>query len=435
MVSTGTNYTKLKTNLRLAINRLKLLEKKKSELALKARKEIASYIQENKVERARIKVEHIIREDYLVEAMELVEMFCDLLLARFGLIQQMKTLDEGLAEAISSMIWVAPRLQAECQELKVISDLLTVKYGKPYAQAARENALGTVSEKLMLKLSVQAPPKMLVENYLIEIAKASGVTYEGDESVLNEHARKDAELAEEAIAKGVPESPVLIDFGGANPARGGAIGGTVVTNSTGYPIGGAAGQQPMMPMPGLPPLPSKPPTITGPAIPVDPNAIGFKPDTDEQEPSISRKPGDPSGGGSIGGGNIGGGNIGGGSIGGGSIGGGNIGGGNIGGGGGNFFVPAGFDSSAPPPSYDSSVAASGGQNRPISSAPPSSLGGLRPIPAPRSNARSPGVPELPDVPADSPSDGSKDGAKSPDEEETIDFDDLARRFEALKKKK
>ena len=33
------------------------------------------------------KVEHIIREDYLVEAMEMLELYCDLLLARFGLIE------------------------------------------------------------------------------------------------------------------------------------------------------------------------------------------------------------------------------------------------------------------------------------------------------------------------------------------------------------
>ena len=76
---------------------------------------------------AKIRVEQIIREDYLVEAMELLEMYCDLLLARFGLIQQMKTLDEGLAEAISSLIWVAPRMQADVAELKVISDQLGIK--------------------------------------------------------------------------------------------------------------------------------------------------------------------------------------------------------------------------------------------------------------------------------------------------------------------
>lgn len=47
--------------------------------------------------------------------MEIVEMYCDLLLARFGLVTQIKELDEGIAEAVSSLIWVAPRLQADVQ--------------------------------------------------------------------------------------------------------------------------------------------------------------------------------------------------------------------------------------------------------------------------------------------------------------------------------
>lgn len=131
MFSNGPNYTKLKTNLRLCVSRLKLLEKKKSELTQKSRKEIADYIATGKIERAKIRVECIIRyvliltiqqclhkccrEDYLVEAMEVVEMYCDLLLARFGLVSQMKDLDEGIAEAVSSIIWVAPRLQSDCQ--------------------------------------------------------------------------------------------------------------------------------------------------------------------------------------------------------------------------------------------------------------------------------------------------------------------------------
>ena len=36
-----------------------------------------------------LQVEHIIREDYMVEAMEVVELYCDLLLARFGMMEQM----------------------------------------------------------------------------------------------------------------------------------------------------------------------------------------------------------------------------------------------------------------------------------------------------------------------------------------------------------
>ena len=74
--------TQLTSTFSFFFPRLKLLEKKKTELALKSRKEIADYLAAGKVERAKIRVEHIIREDYLVEAMEILEMFCDLLLAR-----------------------------------------------------------------------------------------------------------------------------------------------------------------------------------------------------------------------------------------------------------------------------------------------------------------------------------------------------------------
>ncbi|GAB0091684.1 IST1 homolog [Sergentomyia squamirostris] len=218
MFSSGPNYTKLKTHLRLSVNRLKLLEKKKTELTQKARKEIADYIAGGKAERARIRVEHIIREDYLVEAMEIVEMYCDLLLARFGLVTQMKELDEGIAEAVSSLLWVAPRLQTDVQELKVISELLTTKYGKPFAEGARAGAPGHhVSEKLMHKLAIQAPPKLLVEKYLIEIAKNYNIEYEPDPQVMRE-AKEHADgvlidLSDRNnLDGGIPQPPGFIGF-------------------------------------------------------------------------------------------------------------------------------------------------------------------------------------------------------------------------------
>ncbi|XP_073843574.1 increased sodium tolerance 1-like protein isoform X2 [Musca autumnalis] len=187
MFSSKPNYTKLKTNLKLAVNRLKLLEKKKAEIAQKSRKEIADFLATGKTERARIRVEHIIREDYLVEAMEVVEMYCDLLLARFGLVTQMKELDDGIAEAVASVVWVCPRLQSDVAELKVISDIFIQKYGPEFAEKTR-TATGDhhVSEKLMHKLQLQAPPKLLVEKYLIEIAKNYNIEYEPDPQVINE---------------------------------------------------------------------------------------------------------------------------------------------------------------------------------------------------------------------------------------------------------
>lgn len=35
-------------------------------------------------------VEHIIREDFSSEALEIIELYCELLLARFGLLEQLK---------------------------------------------------------------------------------------------------------------------------------------------------------------------------------------------------------------------------------------------------------------------------------------------------------------------------------------------------------
>ncbi|XP_018015788.1 IST1 homolog [Hyalella azteca] len=182
----GPSYAKLKTNLQSSINKLKLLEKKKMESTLKARKEIAHYIAAGKTERAKIRVEHIIREDYLVEAMDVTEMYCNLVLARFGLIQQMKDLDPGLSEAISSLVWCAPRLMSDVPELKIVADQFALKYGKPYAVACREQSISTISEKLIHKLSVQAPPKVLVEKYLQEIAYNHNLEYTPDPQIMRE---------------------------------------------------------------------------------------------------------------------------------------------------------------------------------------------------------------------------------------------------------
>jgi vacuolar protein sorting-associated protein IST1 len=210
MFSSGPNYTKLKTNLRLVIARLKLLEKKKTELTEKSRREIANFISDGKIERAKIRVEYIIREDYLVEAMEIVEMYCDLLLARFGLITNIKELDDGIAEAVSSLIWVAPRLQSDCQELKVIADLLTAKYGHNYAEACRIESIETISEKLKHKLSIQSPAKLLVEKYVIEIARSYNIPYEPDPQIMELEKGKDA---------------MLIDLSDRNNLGGGGSGG------------------------------------------------------------------------------------------------------------------------------------------------------------------------------------------------------------------
>ena len=180
------DYAKLKTNLNLIMHRLKLVEKKKMELNQKARRTIGEFLNSGKVDRARIRVEQIIREDYVVESMDLVESYCDFLLSRYGQLQAQETVDEGMATAVSSLIWVTPLFENDVPELKVIGDQLGRKYGKQYVQAARENSLKTVNETLIKKMGVQVPPKVLVEKYLVEIAKDQKIDYKPDPKIMKE---------------------------------------------------------------------------------------------------------------------------------------------------------------------------------------------------------------------------------------------------------
>jgi hypothetical protein len=84
------NPSRLKVQLKLSISRLKMLQSKKTSLNQQHRREIATLLEKDKESSARVRVEHIIRDDMVIEAMEGLELYCDLLLARFGLIEQYK---------------------------------------------------------------------------------------------------------------------------------------------------------------------------------------------------------------------------------------------------------------------------------------------------------------------------------------------------------
>ena len=112
--------------------------------------------------------------------------------------------------------------------MKVVCEQLTAKYGKEFAQRCKTNELNNVNEKLMHKISVQAPPRMLVDKYLEEIAKSFNVPFVPELS-----ADDAAVLAAEGL---------LIDFNGQR-------------NDGGKPGGGGGGvMQPMAP--SLPPNPN-----------------------------------------------------------------------------------------------------------------------------------------------------------------------------------
>lgn len=171
----GANLTtKLKVQLKLTIARLRMVQQRDEQLGKTARRAMAQLLEAGKIDSARIRVENIIRSDIATELHEILELYCELLLARSGLLDG-HTCDPGLEEAVQSLIYAAPK--TEIKELGTVRVLLGEKYGKEFALAAMENTDGKVNPKVVKKLSVEPPKEELVVGYLEEIARAYGVEW------------------------------------------------------------------------------------------------------------------------------------------------------------------------------------------------------------------------------------------------------------------
>ncbi|KAL0635968.1 Vacuolar protein sorting-associated protein ist1 [Maublancomyces gigas] len=193
MAPPSTVITKLKVALKLSVSRLRMVQQRETALAKVNRRQMAQLLEQGKEESAKIRVENIIRQDISVELMEILELYCELLLARVQLMEAKYTLplpppdripgltrdsrecDPGLEEAIKSIIYAAPR--TDIKELTQVRALLVEKYGKEFALAAIDNADSKVSERVLKKLRVEPPSDLLVTLYLKEIARTYGIPW------------------------------------------------------------------------------------------------------------------------------------------------------------------------------------------------------------------------------------------------------------------
>lgn len=75
------------------------------------RKEIADLLRANKQENARIRVEAVIRENLLLQAYDILELFLELLSVRTQLVEKSKDIPPDMIEALSSLIYAAQRVQ------------------------------------------------------------------------------------------------------------------------------------------------------------------------------------------------------------------------------------------------------------------------------------------------------------------------------------
>lgn len=291
------NPTKCKTQLRLCVSRIRLLQNKKTVTTRAQRKDIAKLLEAGKEDSARIRVEALIQEESTVLAYEMLELYCELLSVRVELMKQSKSLPEDMQESVASVLYAAQRCSAQLPELVVIRQQLQAKYGKEYAQRAQsdETCLAEqVNPRLVESLAIKVPPPKKKLALLSEIALEHGVDWE---VVTEETAAEDVGEG----AKAGAGADTLAD--GANPKYPDLAGATQYPNiqftdeqgneddppvspagsiAVGTPVhpgdapaaapqdfkkaGGAAAQDPMAPAPpSAPVLASAPPSGKPPA--------------------------------------------------------------------------------------------------------------------------------------------------------------------------
>ncbi|KAJ4349211.1 Vacuolar protein sorting-associated protein ist1 [Ascochyta clinopodiicola] len=181
---------KLKVQLKLSISRLRMVQQKDTAKAKQQRREMAQLLEIGKLQSARIRVENIIRSDITTELHEILELYCELLLARSQLLDQPTPshsstpipLDSALEEAVRSIIYAAPR--TEIKELHQVRAYLVEKFGKEVAVAAMEGE--GVAERVAKKLEAKTPSEELVDAYLSEIARFYGVPFGAPKSSDND---------------------------------------------------------------------------------------------------------------------------------------------------------------------------------------------------------------------------------------------------------
>ncbi|XP_021298838.1 IST1 homolog [Herrania umbratica] len=189
----GVFGAKCKTCLSLAISRIKLLQNKRDLQLKHMRKEIAQFLQAGQEPIARIRVEHIIREQNIWAAYEILELFCEFVLARVPILESQKECPSELREAVASIIFAAPRC-SDVPDLLQIKNLFSTKYGKEFVTAASElRPDSSVNRAIIEKLSVSAPSGEIRLKVLKEIAQEHNVEWDSS-STEAEFSRKHEDL-------------------------------------------------------------------------------------------------------------------------------------------------------------------------------------------------------------------------------------------------
>lgn len=166
---------KLRSRLKMAVQRIKIHVNKKEVEIKMLKREVATLLGEDKEEKARIRVERIVKEDFTMESYLLLELWCDQVYERSKYMSSMTECPVDMKEALCSIIWGGKRVDIE--EFTEIKNQISKKFGSNFIKQAESDDCPSVNIRLREKLKYDPPSALLINNYLCEIAKEFNVDW------------------------------------------------------------------------------------------------------------------------------------------------------------------------------------------------------------------------------------------------------------------
>ncbi|KAK7310036.1 hypothetical protein RJT34_07233 [Clitoria ternatea] len=173
---------KFKPIVNLAISRLAVLKNQRQARLRHSRSDVIQLLQLGHHERASLRVEHVIKDQNMLDVYDKIEGYCNLLIERLHLIEQERECPQELREAATGLLYAASRC-GDFPEIQEIRAVLTSRFGKEFAARAIElrNNCG-VNPQMIQKLSTRMPSLESRMKVLKEIASENGIVLQLEEA-------------------------------------------------------------------------------------------------------------------------------------------------------------------------------------------------------------------------------------------------------------
>ncbi|KAJ6290606.1 hypothetical protein OIU78_026365 [Salix suchowensis] len=129
------NTSKFSSLAKLAISRIAILKNRKQVRVSFAKSDVIQLLNLGYQERALLRVEHVIKDQGMADAFDMMEDYIHFLVDRVVQLQKNRECPDELKEAVSSLIFASSRC-GEFPELQEIRGIFTSRFGKEFAAGA-----------------------------------------------------------------------------------------------------------------------------------------------------------------------------------------------------------------------------------------------------------------------------------------------------------